>query len=100
MAIKISWSDEAGKTYEHNIRYLLKTWTEKEVKRFIQQTGYVLSRLEEHPESYSPSLKNKKVRRARLNRYITLYYRYYSSKKEIVLLSFWNTKQDPQKLKY
>ncbi len=100
MAVKISWSDEAKKTFDANIKYLWEEWTEKVVKRFIQQTEYVISRLIEHPEFYSPSKKNKKVRRAKLNRYITLYYRYYSTKKEIVLLSFWNTKQHPDKFHY
>ncbi len=74
------------------------TWSE--VKRFIQQTEYVISRLQEHPESYNPSIKQKQIRRARLNKYITLYYRYYSSRKKIILLSFWNIKQDPSRLKY
>ena len=100
MDIEIGWTNEAKETYENNIQYLLTTWSEKEVRSFIQQTEYVISRLVEHPEFYTPSKKNKKVRRARLNRYITLYYRYYPSKKEIVLLSFWNIKQDPEKLKY
>lgn len=100
MAVKINWSDESRRTYDDNIGYVLKSWTEKEAKRFVEQTQYVISRLQEHPESYNPSLKNKKVRRARLNKYITLYYRYYAAKNEILLLSFWNIKQDTGKLKY
>lgn len=100
MALKVVWSDEAIKTFERNIDYLLSNWSEKEVKKFLLQTQYIISRLQEHPESYHPSMKNKRVRRARMNKYITLYYRFYSSRKEIVLLSFWNTKQDPSRLKW
>jgi plasmid stabilization system protein ParE len=100
MAIAVYWSDEARQTYENNIQYLTKAWTQNEIKRFVQQTQYVISRLQEHPESYNPSAKNKKVRRARLNKHITLYYRYYVTRKEIVLISFWNTRQDPKKFKY
>ena len=100
MAVQVNWSDESRRTYDANIRYLSEAWTEKEVKRFVLQTEYVISRLQEHPESYHLSLKNKKVRRARLNKYITLYYRYYASRREIVILSFWNEKQDPERLKY
>lgn len=100
MAVEVKWSEESKKTFDDNIAYLLKEWSEKEVRSFVQQTEYVLSRLQEHPESYNPSLKHKLVRRARLNKYITLYYRYYSSRKEIILLSFWNTRQDPRRLKY
>ncbi len=100
MAIEINWSLEATKTYDQNIKYLLLEWSEKEVDKFLKQTDYVLSRLQEHPESFNPSQKNKKVRRARLNKYITLYYRHYPSRKQITLLSFWNVKQDPAKLKF
>ena len=98
--VEVNWSDEAEITFDLNINYLLSEWTQKEVKNFIQQTQYVISRLQEHPESYNPSIKNKKVRRARLNKYVTLFYRYYSTRKEIILLSFWNTKQNPGRLKY
>ncbi len=99
MAIEIKWSLESVKTYDQNIQYLLNEWSEKEVDKFLKQTDYVLSRLEDYPESFNPSSKNKKVRRARLNKYITLY-RYYPSRKLIILLSFWNVKQDPAKLRF
>jgi hypothetical protein len=100
MVAKINWSDESRRTYDENISYLLNTWTEREVKRFVQQTEFIISRLQEQPESFNPSLKNKRIRRARLNKYTTLYYRYYPTRGEILLLSFWNVKQDPKKLKY
>ncbi|HOA37562.1 MAG TPA: type II toxin-antitoxin system RelE/ParE family toxin [Flavihumibacter sp.] len=100
MAIEVKWSEESKRTFEANIDYLLKAWSEKEVRGFVQQAMYVISRLQEHPESYNPSLKNKQVRRARLNKYITLYYRYYPSRREIILLSFWHSRQDPGRLKF
>jgi hypothetical protein len=100
MAIEIKWSLESVKTYDRNIQYLLREWSEKEIDKFLKQTDYVLSRLQDHPESFNPSMKNKKVRRARLNKYITLYYRYNPSRKQIILLSFWNVKQDPEKLRF
>ena len=74
MAIEVKWSTEAEITFEENIKYLLDQWTHKEVHHFVQQTEYVTTRLKEHPESYNPSQKNKRVRRARLNKYVTLYY--------------------------
>lgn len=38
MAIEIDWSQESVKTYELNIQYLLKEWSEKEVDKFLRQT--------------------------------------------------------------
>lgn len=100
MEIKVIWTDESVKTFDANIDYLDAFWSSKEVGSFLKQVEYVISRLQEFPESYNPSLKNKRVRRARINKYVTLYYRFSKTQKKIVLLSFWNVKQDPSKIKY
>jgi plasmid stabilization system protein ParE len=100
MAIEVIWSREAFVTYFGNIEYLRIHWSAKEIDRFIRQAEYVISRIQEHPQSFSPSPKSKAIRRARINKYITLYYRFQIQKKRIVLLSFWNTRQDPEKLQF
>jgi plasmid stabilization system protein ParE len=100
MAVEVSWSDEAIQTFQENIHYLQEEWSEKEVIKFIQQTEKIIGRLKRFPLSYPPGYKNKKYRKARLNKYIALFYSYQQSNSKIVLLSFWNMKQDPGKLKY
>ena len=100
MAVEINWSEEAEATFANNVTYLQTVWTEREAARFIQQTEKVVKQLQQHPESYPPGKKNKKYRCARLNKYMVLFYRYHKAKEEITLLTFWNTKQDPGKLKY
>jgi len=100
MAFEVNWSDEARLTFDNNIEYLRTDWTEKEVGRFVQQTEQAIKRIEEQPESYPPGNRSKRYRKARLNKYIVLFYRYYKTKNQITLLTFWNVKQDPSKLKY
>jgi len=100
MDVEINWSDEAFETFQENINYLQEKWSEKEVIRFIQQTENIISRLKRFPLSYPPGYKNKRYRKARLNKYIALFYFFYKSDNKIVLLSFWNTKRDPNKIKY
>ena len=100
MAVVIKWADEAKITFDRNISYLLEEWTDKEIRNFIKQTNNILLRITAHPEMYSPSVKNSKIRKASINKYIVLYYRFYSSKKEVILLTFWHNKQDPKRLKY
>jgi len=100
MAIEVSWSDEAIRTFQENIDYLQENWSVKEVIRFIQQTENIITRVKKFPQSYPPGYKNKKYRKARLNKYIAVFYSYNKSNSKIVLLSFWNVKQDPGKLKY
>jgi plasmid stabilization system protein ParE len=100
MAIEVDWSDEAIEIFQKNITYLEKEWSEKEVSRFIQQIENIIIRLKKFPQSYPQGYKNKKYRKARLNKYIALFYSYQKSNNKIVLISFWNVKQDPGKLKY
>ena len=100
MATEISWTDEAIETFNKKYWVSARWVVRKEVAKFIQQTLHILERLKKFPLSYPAGLKNKKYRRARLNKYIALFYRYYKSKDEIVLITFWNVKQDPNKLKY
>jgi hypothetical protein len=100
MAIEVSWSDEAIQTFQENILCLQEEWSEKEVIKFILQTETIIGRLKRFPFSYPPGYNNKKYRKARLNKYIALFYSYNKSSDKIVLLSFWNVKQSPGKLKY
>ncbi len=100
MAIVIKWTNEAKQTFDQNINYLLEEWTEREIKNFVKQTNYVILRIAAQPAMYPASRKNTKIRKAAINKYIVLYYRYYSVKKEVILLTFWHNKQDPEKLKY
>lgn len=100
MAIKIKWTKGAEESFETNIAYLQKEWTNKEITKFITQTKNIIDRLSQYPEAYPPGIKNNKYRRARLNKYIVLFYCYYKAKQEIVLITFWNIKQPPQKLQY
>ncbi|HVU56930.1 MAG TPA: type II toxin-antitoxin system RelE/ParE family toxin [Puia sp.] len=100
MAIEIDWSDEAIATFDKNVYYLESAWTEKEVAKFIKQTQKALKRIEQYPESYPVGKRSNKYRRARINKYIALFYRYNKVQGRVALVTFWNVKQDPSKLKY
>jgi hypothetical protein len=100
MGIEISWTDEAIKTFQENINYLQENWSDKEVIRFMHQTENIILRLKKFPQSYPLGYKNKKYRKARLNKYIAIFYSYNKAKNKIALLTFWNVKQDPGKLRY
>ncbi len=100
MAVEVFWSDQAKKTYAANVEYLKDAWTEKELKKFILRSEYVILNIEDNPRLYSFSGKSKKIRKAVVNKQITLYYQYYPVKKMVVLLSFWNNYLDPGKKKF
>ncbi|OSZ82318.1 hypothetical protein CAP35_03360 [Chitinophagaceae bacterium IBVUCB1] len=100
MAVKVLWTDEAQQTFDANIAYLNKEWADKEIKRFLQRTAKVIENITANPLIYPASAKSNNVRKAVVNKHIILYYKYYPIKKVAALLSFWNTTQSPDKLKY
>ncbi len=100
MAIEIIWSPEADETFKRNIDYLGEEWGDKEIEKYISETQKIIARLQIFPESYPQSSKSKKYRKARLNKYIALFYTYNKRKKSIMIVTFWNLKQNPDKLKY
>lgn len=100
MAYIINWSNEAVKTFDANIDYLMSAWTGKEIIHFIKQTNLKLINIKSNPKIYRRSDKNPMIRKASINKYITLYYKYFPEKNEVILLTFWHTRQSPNKLRY
>lgn len=100
MAIVIKWSDEAKKTFDDNIQYLIREWTDNEIANFIKATDLKILNIELNPKIYRRSEKNPSIRKAGINKNVTLFYKHFPSKKEVVLLTFWNNRQNPKKLKY
>jgi plasmid stabilization system protein ParE len=100
MACKINWTYRAWKTYEANIKYLQKAWTEREISNFITSVETKISHLSRNPRTGSP--RNKKyphIRYTVVHKRVSLIYKHKPTKNEIDLLVFWNTWQNPRKLK-
>ena len=100
VALDIFWTDSAKKSFNKIIEYLGANWTEREVRNFFNETLYLLSNIKSQPEMCRPSLKRKNVRIGIINKHTQLVYHYQPRKKEIVILLFWNFKQNPAKFKY
>jgi len=97
---EILWTDSAKKSFNKIIEYLETNWTEREIGKFVNETVYLLSNLKRQPKMCRPSLKRKNVRIGIINKYTQLVYHYQPKKRQIVVLLFWNPKQDPAKFKY
>ncbi len=59
--MKIIWTLQAQKEYEHILEYLEKHWGVKEIKKFIHKTESVLQTIQENPYMYVKSLKQKNI---------------------------------------
>ena len=99
MVEKITWSNEAIKSFFEICNYLLDNWTSREVEQFENRLKGKLEVLKTNPRLGSPTGNQPNIHKTVLHKKTLLIYRYKPAKKEIVLLNFWNTLQNPQKLK-
>ncbi len=99
MVEKITWSKEATSAFFEVCSYLLDTWTLKEVEQFKVRVDEKLAILKANPRLGRNTGKHPNIHKTLLHKKVLLIYRYKPVKKEIVLLNFWNTQQDPSKLK-
>ena len=94
----ISWSIEAEQTFNQNIEYLAKEWSNKVLNQFLDRVDEVLQKIENNPFLYPPHHSSISIRKCVINQRIVLYYRV--DKTFITLVSFWNTYKNPDKLNF
>ena len=97
MAWIIKWTSEATRTFENVSRDLQKNWTESEVKNFIKLTQKISEFISIYPKMFRYS-KKKKTYEAVVTPHNLLLYRI--KKNTIELLLFWDTRQNPRKIKF
>ncbi len=95
--LKIRWTEEATKNLESIIIYLESNWTSKELTKFFQKLEKQLLLLSLFPEAYPFSMKRRKIHRCDLSKNLTLYYTI--DNECLVLLSIFDTRQHPSKIK-
>ena len=95
MTLTIKWTPEAAETYDRVISYLKAEWTEKELEAFEEKCQHVYELIKTFPKlfRYSPQYDAHK---ALITKHNILYYRV--NPPRIELLSFWDTRQDPDLL--
>lgn len=99
MVQEITWSPEALSTFLQIIDYLQESWTVREVNNFTDRVDEKLQLLKENPRLGSTRNKKHNIHKTVLHKNVVLLYRFRPLKKEIILLAFWDTRQDPRKLK-
>jgi plasmid stabilization system protein ParE len=94
---RIDWSDEALNNLRNILNYLIENWTERELRNFTKKLESRLTLIQQNPFLFPASSKKRNVRRSVLTYQITIYYRI--DKNVIMLLSLFDTRQNPRKLK-
>lgn len=95
--VQIIWTTIAKNDYWRNIEYLESEWTLQDVYKFVDKTDDLIELLTRQNLIFK-STKYKDVYQVPVTKQITLYYKILESDK-VELLRFWNTYQNPKKLK-
>ena len=74
MASRILWSDESLSNLENILNYLESNWTEREVSKFKAQLNRNLEIISQFPLIFPESKANPGLRRAVLNKQVSIIY--------------------------
>ncbi len=100
MVCKIIWLPRALKTYISNIQYLETNWTKKEIDHFKVLVEKKLENISHYPKIGSARNKsNPNIRFTLVHKRVALIYKFKPFNNEIELMVFWNTSQNPRKMK-
>jgi plasmid stabilization system protein ParE len=81
---------------ENVFEYLELKWNEKVKKKFSNKINVIVNLIAENPELFPISNVNKKIRKAVISKQSSLYYHFNS--KHIIVLSVFDTRQNPTKI--
>jgi plasmid stabilization system protein ParE len=91
---KILWTNNALAELTDTFVYLKENFTEKELKILSKEIEHILILVSRNPHIF-PISESKKIRRAIIRKYNTMYYRENGNTVEI--LSFFSNRQSPIK---
>jgi plasmid stabilization system protein ParE len=92
----VSWSPESKETFGNTILYLEENWSRKEAVHFINRVYQVVDLISRHPRMFI-YLPKYNAHRCVVVKQVSLFYRL--KENQIELLTFWDNRMDPEKLK-
>ncbi|HPE74823.1 MAG TPA: type II toxin-antitoxin system RelE/ParE family toxin [Draconibacterium sp.] len=98
MALTLYWSTRADKKFDEIIEYLLQEWGETVTKAFVKKVYDFLDILVEFPEIGSIEHVERNIRGFVIVKQLTVFYKIENEK--IVLLNFFDNRQNPKRKKY
>ncbi len=98
MALDIKWNKRAKNNFDKIIEYLILSFGEIKAKQFVRRSYSIIELLAEFPELGSLEEKEKKIYGILITQHNRLFYRI--TEQEIILLNFFDTRQNPNKEKY
>ncbi|HBS84969.1 MAG: hypothetical protein A2W91_07020 [Bacteroidetes bacterium GWF2_38_335] len=98
MALEIKWSKRADKKFDKILDYLILEFGEKVTKVFVKKVFSFLELLSEYPEMGTVENKEKGIRGFTIVRQVNVFYR--TEKDRIIILTFFDNRQNPRKKRF
>ena len=92
MSIEIRWTEEAEFTFDHIISFIDDHWGVKSADKFIGKTKKILKSISNYPLLF-PESGIENIRKAVITKQTSVFYEVFPDK--IVLMFFWDNRQDP-----
>jgi plasmid stabilization system protein ParE len=92
--VRIRWTKRAQKSFDQIVGFLQEEWSLNSAINFVQKTNNFIETLKEQPKIGRPEKAKKDLRSFVLTRRTTVFYRI-KSNEVIILLKFFDTRQNP-----
>lgn len=96
MSLKIIWSPAAKEEYAIILGFVEDNFGIDAALNFLDKTDAIIEGIAIFPAMFPSSKLRKDVRKAVITKHNTVYYRF--NKKEVQLLHFWDSRQNPADL--
>jgi plasmid stabilization system protein ParE len=100
MVEKVIWQAKAKSSLKAIVDYLNETFSPDVSEDFIDSVEIKINRICAQPKMGQQTDAVRNIYKTVLHRRTVIYYRYRPRKKQIELLVFWQTRQNPRRLKY
>lgn len=94
---RVVFSKNASEKLENLLVYLESRFSEITKNKFISKLDSVIYLIQKDPEIFLKSESNKNYRKCIVSKQTTIFYRF--NTKEVRILSFFDTRQNPSKIK-
>ena len=98
MALKIYWSKRAERQFDNILNYLEVDWGENAASNFVRKVYNFLDLLSVYPNLGTVENEDKQIRGFPIVKQVNLFYKIDCDR--IILLSFFDNRQNPQKRKF
>ena len=96
MSFEIRFTPEAEETYKAVVDQLLQRWGDRFVSKFETKVLKCLNIMTANPYLYPIIEENTEIRKCFLHKNCSMLYKIFD--KSILILCFWDNRQDPSKL--